>query len=112
MSCISAAGSLSQRVVLPRARGHQQQRVEDLVVEAGRVAKRVVTPADRIGQARPELGLTAQMLAEMREAERDVSRLVLRREPGHGRRDGVRRISLDEPEQRQERALAEHRQQE
>ena len=52
------------------------------------------------------------MLAEMREAERHVPRFVLRGEPGHGRRHRVGRVPLDEPQQREKRPFAEHRQQE
>ena len=68
----------------------------------------------RIASARrgSKAGVAAQMLAEMRETERDVARFVLRGEPGHRRGDRIRCVPLDEPQQREERALAEHRQQE
>ena len=40
-----------------------------------------MTPAHGVGEARAEAGLALRCCAEMREAERDVARLVLRREP-------------------------------
>ena len=45
-----ASRPLPQGVVLPRPGRHQQQRVEDLVVQAGGVAERVVTAAHRVGR--------------------------------------------------------------
>ena len=66
--------------MLPRAGRHQQQRVEDLGVEPGGVAERVVPPATASARRGRKAGSRAQMLAEVREAERDVPRLVLRGE--------------------------------
>ena len=57
-----ASRSLPQRLVLPGPGRHQHQRVEHFVVEAGRVAQRVVAPTDRVGQARAEIGLARQVL--------------------------------------------------
>ena len=48
----------------------------------------------------------------MGEAERDVTRLVLERELRDAPRDRVGSVRFEEREQRQECALAQHRQQE
>jgi hypothetical protein len=71
-----------------------------------------MSPAYRVGQSWSEFGLAGQVLTKMREAKRDVPRFVLCGKPGHCRGDGIRRIPLDEPQQRQERALAKDREQE
>ena len=64
----------------------------------------------RAGRAAP--GRAATDVFEVRHAERDVARLVLRGEPGDRPGHRIGRVVLEEPQQRQEAALAEHRQQE
>ena len=49
---------------------------------------------------------------EVGHTERDVARLVLQRQPGHLRGDGIRRVALQERQQVEERSLAQHREQE
>jgi hypothetical protein len=102
-------GSVAQCLVFPRPAGHQQQRVEDLVVQPGRMTQRIVPASDRIGQARTEFGLPREVLTEMREAERHVARFVLGGEPRNRRGYRIRGIALDEPEQGQEGSLQSFR---
>ena len=104
---ILGAVAYDQKVV-PICDGFQQHFRTRGVVETGGVAERIMTPAHSVGEARAKAGLALQVLAEMCESERDMSRLVLSRKPGHCRRHRIGRIAFDEPQQRQERAFTQH----
>ena len=52
------------------------------------------------------------MCSEVRHPESHVPGFVLRREPAHRGGDRIGRIPLEEPQQRQKRAFAEHGEQE
>ena len=71
-----------------------------------------MTARNRRGEAGPKPRIQADVAAQMGEAERHVTRFVLRRKPAHLARHRIGRVFVQEPEQRQARALAEHRQQE
>ena len=103
----------AQRRRRPASRGEQDQRVEDLLVEARRCARARRGGARSAAASRSRSdGSCATWRCEVREAERDVARLVLRREPRDLARARIGRVIAEEPQQRQEAALAEHREQE
>ena len=79
----------------------QHQRVEDLGVQSGRLAQRIVPPVDRVRQSSEQHGSAVDVLAQMRHAEGDVARFVLRGQPAHRCSDRIGRVSLEEPKQRE-----------
>ena len=72
------------------------------------MAKRLMPMADGVGQSFAKLRFGSDVTAKMRHSEGDVPRFILCRETADGGGDRVRSGSPDEPEQRQERAFAEH----
>ena len=94
------------------AGGQQHQGVEDLVVEPGGGPQRGVAAFDGPGQAGAKVGLDLGVALEVAERERHVAGLVLAGEVGDATGQRVGGVALEEAEQRHERALAHHRQQE
>ena len=97
---------------LPAPRGEEDEGVEDLLIQAGRLRQRVVPPLGRRRKAPEQAGVERGGVLQVPDAEGDVACLVLGGEFGHLPRQGVGRVAFEEPEQIQERPLAEDREQE
>ena len=102
----------AERVGCNGAGGEEEEGVEDLLVEAGGVAERLVTVLDRGGEASAQSRVVADVALEVGEAEGDVAGLVLRGETGDVGGDRIGGGAVQEPEEREEAALAEDGQQE
>ena len=96
----------------PGARGQHDQRVEHLLVQADRLDECIVPSFDRGAHAREQRLVELDLVFQVGHAKGDVARLVLSREVGDASGDRVGRVLFEKPEQVQERAFAEHRQQE
>ncbi len=96
----------------PVASGQDDEGIEDLLVEAGRGGERVVASMDRRTESVPERGFSGEMVFEMGHAVGDVTRFVLEGEVRDLGGDRVGSVTIEEREEVQEAAFAEHGEQE
>ncbi len=92
--------------------GEQDEGVEHVVVEPGRVLQGAVAPLDGAGEAVAQVGFEREVAFEVGHRERDVAGLVVARQVGDAAGQRVGGVAFEEAEQREERALAHHRQEE
>jgi hypothetical protein len=84
----------------PAPRRDQQQCIEDFRVEAGGILQHIVTPPYSIGQFGQNAWVLCDMFSQMRHAEGNVPGFVLGGESAYRGRDRIRRMAVEEPEQR------------
>jgi len=96
----------------PLAGGEDHQGVEDIGVEARGVREGVMASLDGRPQPGAQCGVAFGVVGQVRDAERDVPGLVLVGESHDLAGDRVGGVLVEEGEQVQEAALAQHREQE